>query len=67
MAKKAGAPKKQKAKPKLTDKEQSERFKQAARELGADESGRLFEKTFHSVAVSKPSNPTPRKGRVGSS
>ena len=36
---KAGTPKKEKAKPKLTDKEQSERFKEAARELGVDESG----------------------------
>jgi hypothetical protein len=30
---KAGAPKKEKPKPKLSDKEQSERFKQIAREL----------------------------------
>jgi hypothetical protein len=36
---KAGAPKKAKAKPKLSDKEQSERFKETARKLGVDESG----------------------------
>jgi hypothetical protein len=39
---KAGAPKKAKPKPKLTDKEQSERFKETARELGVDESGASF-------------------------
>jgi hypothetical protein len=47
---KAGAPKKKKAKPKLTDKEQSERFKQTARELGVDESGKEFERTFTKIA-----------------
>lgn len=46
MAKKAGVPKKQKAKPKLTDKEQSERFIEAAREIGVDESGKTFEKSL---------------------
>lgn len=46
MAKKAGVSKKQKAKPKLTDKEQSGRFKQAARELGSDETGESFERAF---------------------
>jgi hypothetical protein len=40
---KAGAPKKAKPKPKLTDKEQSERFIETARKLGVDESGKLFE------------------------
>lgn len=34
---KAGTPKKKKAKPKLTDKDQPERFKEPARELGVDE------------------------------
>jgi hypothetical protein len=48
---KAGAPKK--AKPKLTDKEQSERFKQTARELGVDESGEPFEKAFKAIATRK--------------
>jgi hypothetical protein len=40
---KAGTPKKAKPKPKLTDKEQSERFKETARKLGADETGKEFE------------------------
>jgi hypothetical protein len=47
---KAGTPKKKKAKPKLTDKEQSERFKQTARELGADESGAEFDRAFKKIA-----------------
>lgn len=55
MAKTAGAPKKQKAKPKLSDKEQSERFKQTARELGADESGNAFEEAFKKVV--RPTKP----------
>ena len=51
---KAGAPKKAKPKPKLTDKEQSERFKEAARELGVDESGKKFESAFSKIVKSKP-------------
>jgi hypothetical protein len=51
---KAGAPKKAKPKPQLTDKEQSERFKQAARELGVDESGEEFERVFQKVVSQKP-------------
>jgi len=46
---KAGTPKKKKAKPKLTDKEQSERFKETARELGVDESGECFERAFSDI------------------
>jgi hypothetical protein len=54
---KAGTPKKKPAKPKLSDKEQSERFKETARKLGADESGERFEKAFITVARSvKPSS-----------
>jgi hypothetical protein len=49
MAPKAGVPKKQKAKPKLTDKEQSERFKETARELGVDESGEEFERAIEKI------------------
>ena len=49
MAKKAGASKKQKAKPKLSDKEQSERFKQTARELDVDESGVEFERATRKI------------------
>jgi hypothetical protein len=40
---KAGVPKKKKAKPKLSDKEQSERFIETARKLRVDESGEKFE------------------------
>lgn len=44
--------KKKKAKPKLTDKEQSERFKEAARELGVDESGEEFERALDRIVPS---------------
>jgi hypothetical protein len=53
---KAGAPKKAKPKPKMTDREQSERFKQTARELGVDETGKEFEEAFQKVVK-------PRSGR----
>jgi hypothetical protein len=46
---KAGTPKKKKAKPKLTDKEQSERFKETARKLETDESGEEFEKAVSNI------------------
>jgi hypothetical protein len=46
---KAGTPKKKKAKPKLTDKEQSERFIETARELGVDESGEDFERVAEKI------------------
>jgi hypothetical protein len=51
MARKAGAPKKEKAKPKpkLTDKEQSERFIETARELGVDESGEKFKHALERI------------------
>jgi hypothetical protein len=49
---KAGTPKKQAAKPGLTDREQSERFKETARKLGVDESGKKFEEVFE--VISKP-------------
>jgi len=54
---KAGTPKKKKAKPKLTDKEQSERFKETARELGVEESGEEFERAFDKVSRAKPDRP----------
>jgi hypothetical protein len=41
-----------KAKPKLTDKEQSERFKQTARELGVDETGEKFERALKKLVKS---------------
>ena len=52
---KAGTPRKPKAKPKLTDKEQSERFKQIARELGVDESGKDFERVVEKIIVHRDS------------
>jgi hypothetical protein len=57
---KAGAPKKAKPRPKLTDKEQSERFKQTAREIGAEEDGHKFEKAFKSLVASS-SKPLSRR------
>lgn len=46
MAKKPG----KKPKPKkLTAKEQSERFKQTARDIEADESGKAFEMVFEKI------------------
>jgi hypothetical protein len=46
---KASAPKKTKPKPKMTDKEQSERFKQTARELDVDETGESFERALGKI------------------
>jgi hypothetical protein len=46
---KAGVPKKAKPKPNLTDKKQSERFIETARELGADESGGRFDSAFRKL------------------
>jgi hypothetical protein len=43
---KAGTPKKAKPKPKLTDKDQSERFIETAREIGVDESGKEFDRAI---------------------
>ena len=50
---KAGAPKKPKPKPKLTDKEQSERFIETARELGAEEAAERFEEVFKKIVPPK--------------
>ncbi|HZE52850.1 MAG TPA: hypothetical protein VE111_06200 [Bradyrhizobium sp.] len=50
---KAGAAKKKRAKSTLSDKEQSERFKQTARELGVDESRSVFEETVRKIAPAK--------------
>jgi hypothetical protein len=62
---KAGTPKKKKAKPKLTDKEQSERFKETARELGVDEGGEEFERVVGKIA--RPIHATSKMGLAGSS
>jgi hypothetical protein len=52
---KAGVPKKAKPKPKLSDKEQSERFKETARELGVDESGEEFDRAMDKIFEPKNS------------
>jgi hypothetical protein len=46
---------KQKRRPKLTDKKQSERFKAIARELGADQEGSdVFGRIVEQLAHTKP-------------
>jgi hypothetical protein len=47
---------KQKRRPKIKDKRQSERFKEAARQLGADESNDKFERIITQMAHKKPSD-----------
>ena len=44
---------KQKRRPKLTDKKQSERFKEAARELGADQEADALDKIVRELAKQK--------------
>jgi hypothetical protein len=44
---------KQKRRPKIKDKRQSERFKQAAREVGAEESTEAFDRGLGEVARPK--------------
>ncbi len=41
---------KQKRKPKISDKRQSERFKEAAREVGADERSDAFDRIVREMA-----------------
>jgi hypothetical protein len=50
MGKPAGG--KQKRTPKIKDKKQSERFKEAARELGADESSGALDRIVREMAKS---------------
>jgi hypothetical protein len=50
---KAGTPKRKKAKPKLTDNEQSERFIETAQKLDVDESGKTFEDVFQRIVPAK--------------
>jgi hypothetical protein len=45
---------KQKRTPKIKDKKQSERFKEAARELGADENSDAFDLIVDEMAKTKP-------------
>lgn len=44
------------------DKSQSDKFKDAARELGADENESRWEKRLKKVAKVKPGEPVERKG-----
>jgi len=44
----------EKQKPKIKDSKQSERFKEAARELGADESTGAFKRVVDEMAKRKP-------------
>jgi hypothetical protein len=44
---------KQKRTPKIKDKKQSERFREAAREIGADESSDAFERVVDEMAKRK--------------
>jgi hypothetical protein len=45
---------KQKRTPKIKDSKQSERFKEMARELGADESSDAFDRVVKEMAKKKP-------------
>ena len=54
--------KKAKPKTKLSDKEQSDRFKETARELDVDESGATFERAFRR-AISVKNHPPSSKAR----
>lgn len=55
---KSGKPKpKSKPKPKFTDKAESERFIEAARRLGIEETGEAFEKAFAKIVRSKAKSP----------
>jgi hypothetical protein len=49
MAKAARTKAKRKPKPKFTDKAQSERFIEAARKLGIEETGEKFDRAFDVV------------------
>jgi hypothetical protein len=49
---------KAKPKPKYTDKAQSERFIEAARKLGIEETGEAFERAFTQIAPPKASRST---------
>jgi hypothetical protein len=49
-----------KPKPKLTDAERRKRFVEMAREVGASESPRDFDREFRKVAIPKPGKATPK-------
>lgn len=51
---------KPKPKPKKKpDKDQAERFKETARQLGVDETGETFERAFNKIAPPKPITKSP--------
>jgi hypothetical protein len=45
---------KQKRKPKISDKKQSERFKETARDVGADQPSDAFDRIVTNLARAKP-------------
>ncbi len=53
---------KQKRRPKFKDKKQSERFKEAARQLGAEESSDAFERIVTAMARTKSGEDDNGKG-----
>jgi hypothetical protein len=48
---------KQKKKPKIKDKRQSERFKEAARQVGADQESDAFDRIIGELGRQKPAQP----------
>lgn len=56
---KAGA--KQKRRPKISDKKQSERFKEAARAVGADQESKAFDQIVKRLAHAKGSKPAKKE------
>lgn len=52
---------KQKRTPKIKDAKQSERFKEAARELGADEDGGALDRIVRQMAREKPDGESGKK------
>jgi len=53
--------KKQKRKPKISDKKQSERFKETAREIGADQESDIFARLVTEIAKLPPEPRKPSK------
>lgn len=45
------------------EKTQGERFVEAAREAGVDETGEVFERAFKKIVPPKPRPPSPGKGK----
>jgi hypothetical protein len=51
---------KQKRKPKISDKKQSERFKETAREVGADEESKAFDRILGEMGRKKDDEADPK-------